>query len=44
MGPDLFDDRYAELAAGGHYVGSAWLLAAVLVTLLLTVAAPLLNL
>lgn len=42
MGLDLIDDRPTELAAGGHYVGSAWLLAVVVVTLLLIVAAPLL--
>lgn len=41
MGTNLTEDRYAELTAGGHEVGSAWLLAAVVVTLLLTVAAPL---
>jgi hypothetical protein len=40
MGLDLIDDRHTELSAGGHYVGSAWLLAVVVVTLLLTVAAP----
>lgn len=43
MGPDRIDDRYPELFADGHYVGSAWLLAAVVVTLLLTVAAPLVS-
>lgn len=43
MGPELIEDRYDELTPAGHEVGSAWLLAAVVVTLLLTVAVPLLN-
>ena len=43
MGQELIDERYNELSTGGHPVASAWLLAVVVVTLLLTVAAPLLG-
>lgn len=43
MGPNQIDDRFTELSAGGHYVGSAWLLAAIAVIVLLTGVAPLLN-
>lgn len=43
MGPELIEDRYDELPPAGHEVSAAWLLAAVVVTLLLTVAAPLLG-
>jgi hypothetical protein len=44
MGPELIEDRHVELAASADHVGSAWLLAAVAVTLLMTVVAPLLSL
>jgi len=37
------DDRRVELAASADHVGSAWLLAAVVVILLMTVVAPLLG-
>jgi len=43
MGPELIDDRHTGLSANVSHVGSAWLLAMVVVTLLLTVVAPLLN-
>jgi hypothetical protein len=43
MGPELIDDRHVELAASAEHVGSAWLMAAVVVTLLMTVVAPLLG-
>jgi hypothetical protein len=44
MGPELIEDRHVELAASADHVGAAWLLAAVAVTLLMTVVAPLLSL
>jgi hypothetical protein len=40
MGPEMINDRYIELSANTHQVASAWLLAAVVVTLLMTVVAP----
>ncbi len=43
MGPELIDERQVELAADAEHVASAWLLAAVVVVLLMTVVAPLLN-
>jgi len=43
MGPELIEDRHVELAASPEHVGSAWILAAVAVTLLMTVVAPFLS-
>lgn len=43
MGTELIDERHATLSASADHIGSAWLLAAVVVTLLMTVVAPLLN-
>ena len=43
MRPELTDDRHVELVADAHHVAAAWLLAAVLVTLLMTVIAPFLT-
>jgi len=43
MGPELIDERQIELTADAEHVASAWLLAAVVVVLLMTVVAPLLN-
>ena len=43
MGTNLIDDPRVALSASAEHVGSAWLLAAVLVTLLMTVVAPLLG-
>ncbi len=43
MGTELIDDRHGELAASAQHVGSAWLVAAVVVILLMTVVAPFLN-
>ena len=43
MGPELIEDRHVELAASAEHVGSAWILAAVAVTLLMTVVAPFLS-
>jgi hypothetical protein len=41
MGSEQTDDNYDELSASARQVITAWLLAAVLVTLLLTLVAPL---
>ena len=43
MATVLIDDRHVQLAADAEHVGSAWLLAAVVVILLMTVVAPLLS-
>jgi hypothetical protein len=43
MGTKLIDERHVALSASAEHVGSAWLLAAVVVTLLMTVVAPLLS-
>ncbi len=43
MGPELIHDRHVELAASAEHVGSAWLMAAVVVILLMTVVAPFLG-
>jgi hypothetical protein len=43
MGPKLIDYRHVELSASASHVGTAWLLAAVVVTLLMTVVAPFLS-
>ena len=43
MGTGLIEEQHVALAADAQHVGSAWLLAAVFVTLLMTVVAPLLN-
>jgi len=43
MGPEMLDDRDFEMSADARYVGSAWILAAVIVTFLMTVVAPLLS-
>jgi len=43
MGTELIDDRHGELAVDANHVGSAWLLAAVTVVLLMTVVAPFLS-
>ena len=43
MGPELIKERHVELAADAEHVASAWLLAAVMVIVLMTVVAPLLN-
>ena len=43
MGTSLIKEQHVALAADAHHVGSAWVLAAVVVTLLMTVVAPLLN-
>ncbi len=43
MGPELIEERHVELAADAEHVASAWLPAAVVVILLMTVVAPLLN-
>lgn len=43
MGPGITDDRRVELSADAHHVAGAWLLAAVLVTFLMTVVAPFLS-
>ncbi len=40
MRPETIDDRDFELSADAGYVGSAWLLAAVVVIFLMTVVAP----
>lgn len=42
MYPELTDDRSTETSANANQVVTAWLLAAVVVTLLMTVVAPLL--
>ena len=43
MALKLIDERHVELLANANHILSAWLLAAVLVTLLLVVVAPLLD-
>jgi hypothetical protein len=43
MHPELIDDESSDFSANANQVGTAWLLAAVLVTLLMTVVAPLLT-
>ena len=43
MGPELTDEHPVELCADASHVAGAWLLAAVVVTFLLTVIAPLLS-
>ena len=43
MGPELIDERQVELTADAEHVASAWLLAAVVVIVLMTVVAPLPN-
>ena len=43
MGTSLIKEQHVALAADAEHVGSAWLLAAVFVTLLMTVVAPLLT-
>jgi len=43
MGTGLIEERQAALSASAEHVGSAWLLAALVVTLLMTVVAPLLS-
>ena len=43
MGPELTDERPAELSASARDVALAWVLAAILVTLLMTIVAPLLE-
>ena len=43
MGPELTDEHHVELFADARHVGAAWLLAAVLVTFLMTVIAPFLT-
>jgi len=42
MKAELFDERYLEVSAHASHVGSAWVLAAVVVMFLMTVVAPLL--
>lgn len=43
MGPELTDDCHVELSADASHVAAAWLLAAVVVTFLMTVVAPFLS-
>lgn len=43
MGTGLIKEQHVALAADAQHVGSAWALAAVVVTVLMTVVAPLLN-
>ena len=43
MGTELIDERRVELSARADHVGAAWLLAAVMVTLLMTLVAPFLS-
>lgn len=43
MGPELIDERRIELRTSGRDVTMAWLFAAIVVTLLMTVIAPLLG-
>lgn len=43
MGPELIDHRHVEISSSVRDVGVAWLLAAVVVTLLMTIVAPLLG-
>ena len=43
MGTERNDEYQVALSASAEHVGSAWLLAAVLVTLLMTIVAPLLG-
>lgn len=43
MGSSLTKEQHVALLADADHVGSAWLLAAVVVTLLMTVVAPLLS-
>lgn len=43
MGSGIIDDQHTDLSASVSHVGSAWLLATILVTLLFTVVAPFLN-
>ncbi len=43
MRTETIEDRDFELSASAGYVGSAWLLAAVVVTFLMTVVAPFLS-
>lgn len=43
MGTEMTHDRHVELSADSSHVAAAWLLAAVLVTLLMTVVAPFLS-
>lgn len=43
MEAKLIEDRHVELSASANHVGAAWLLAAVVVTLLMTVVAPFLS-
>jgi hypothetical protein len=43
MGAVFTEDRQVELSADASHVGAAWLLAIIVVTLLMTVVAPLLS-
>ncbi len=43
MGTELIDDHRVELSSSADHVGAAWLLAALIVTLLMTVVAPFLS-
>jgi len=43
MRSSLTNEQHVGLSADADHVGSAWLLAAVVVTLLMTVVAPLLS-
>ncbi len=43
MASMLIEDRRVELSASANHVGAAWLLAAVVVTLLMTLVAPFLS-
>lgn len=40
MGPDFIDNHPVELSATARDVGTAWLLAAIVVIVLMTVVAP----
>lgn len=43
MGPEFTGDRQVELSADAGHVAGAWVMAAVLVTFLMTVVAPFLS-
>lgn len=40
MAAELFEERHIELSADASHVGSAWVVAAVAVLLLMTIVAP----
>ena len=43
MGPEFTGDRRVEMSADASHVAGAWVMAAVLVTFLMTVVAPFLS-